>query len=234
MAAFRAADALGVDAIELDVRLSRDRIPFVHHNYYLDLEARRPIFDARVDELRRENVADERPELSGRHAVPELSLVLDEFAGRLGLEIELKGPEPEAAVIVADLLAGYREHLERIEVTSSNPALLLEIGARCRGLATALLFPASEPWMHDDVVAYAALHHARSGKAAAVHLHPKQLSADVVGRIRAGGVDVHAHSVNDQASLDIASKLSVPWICTDRPALALEFRRAEPVPSKPS
>ena len=36
MSAFRAALDLGVDAVELDVRLSSDGVPMVHHNWYID------------------------------------------------------------------------------------------------------------------------------------------------------------------------------------------------------
>ena len=38
---------------------------------------------------------------------------------------------------------------------------------QCPGIATALLFPASEPWMRPDAVAYAALQHARQAEASA-------------------------------------------------------------------
>jgi glycerophosphoryl diester phosphodiesterase len=224
MAAFRAAQELGVDAVELDIRLSRDGAPVVHHNYYLDLEERRPIFAATLQDLRAETVADPRPALAGRHSVPQLSEVLEAFAGGLGLELELKGPEPEAAMIVADLLENHRDHFDRIEVTSWSPQLLISLGDRLPGLSTALLFPASEPWMHEDVLAYAALHQARSAHASAVHLHANQLSEQVVAAIRAGGVEVHAHSVNDNASLQLAWALTLPWICTDQPGLALTFR----------
>jgi len=121
LAAFRAAQALGVDAVELDIRLSREGAPVVHHNYYLDLDERRPIFQRTLQELRAETVADPRPALSGRYSIPQLSEVLEEFAGRLGLEIELKGPEPEAAMIVADMLDAHRNNFDRIEVTSWSP-----------------------------------------------------------------------------------------------------------------
>jgi glycerophosphoryl diester phosphodiesterase len=57
MAAFRPAQALGVDAVELDIRPSRDGAPVVHHNYYIDLDERPPIFRATLQDLRAETVA---------------------------------------------------------------------------------------------------------------------------------------------------------------------------------
>lgn len=209
--AFRAAQALGVDAVELDVRLTRDRVPVVHHNYYLDETVRRPVPLFAVD-------------ASGAQ-VPRLRDVLEEFAGRLVLEIELKGPELEAADLAADVLAPYRGSWDAVEVTCFESAILQRVRVRCPGLATALLFPASEPWMGHDVVAYAALHRARGCGAAAVHLDPTQLTAEVVAAVRAGGMEVHAHTVNDDAALQLARSLEIPWICTDEPERALAFRR---------
>ncbi len=210
--AFRAADALGVDAVELDVRLTRDRVPVVHHNYYLDQRVPRPVPVFATD--------------AAAVQVPRLRDVLDEFAGRLVLVIELKGPELEAADIAADVLGPYRASWDAVEVTCFEPALLQRVRVRCPGLATALLFPVSEPWMGHDVVAYAALHRARGCGAAAVHLAPAQLTSEVVATIRDAGMEVHAHSVDDLAGLELTRSLGIPWICTDEPERALAFRRA--------
>lgn len=225
MAAFARALELGVDAVELDVRLTRDQRPVVYHYYYLDgfTTGSGPVFDRSAVDLGVMRVIDRDRALG--HRLPMLDEVLDEFAGRLGLEIELKGPEPEAADIVGQLLARFRPSWDRIEVTSFEPSLLTRLRADCGGIATALLFPSSEEWMRADVVAYTALQRARLGQAQAVHLHPSQLSEDLVATIRAGGVEVHAHGVNDAESLAVTAALAVPWICTDEPEQALAFRR---------
>ena len=43
MAAFQAALEMGADAIEMDVRLSSDGVPVVHHNWYVDEYAPQPV-----------------------------------------------------------------------------------------------------------------------------------------------------------------------------------------------
>lgn len=182
-----------------------------------------PIFERTADDLDALRVVDRGG--GPGHRLPMLEEVLEEFAGRLGLEIELKGPEPETCEIVGKLLARFRPSWDRIEVTSFEPALLTGVHAECPGIATALLFPRSEEWMRLDVVAYAALHRARLAGARAVHLHPSQLTPDVVATIRAAGVEVHAHSVIDEPSLELAFALGLPWICTDEPERAMAFRR---------
>lgn len=227
MAAFHAALELGSDAIELDVRLSRDGVPMVHHNWYIDENATlpAPICSLTALQLRSEKVTDPRAEMTRRHPIPTLEDVLNEFAEKLWLEIEVKGPEPEAAPRVASALKNFPRAWSSVEVTSFHPTLLTAIRELCPGVATAFLFPLSEPWMRLDVVAYSALHGARLSKADAVHLSPNQLSDEVVATIRSGGVEVHAHAVNDQAALELAARLGVPWICSDAPEQALAFRR---------
>ena len=225
MSAFRAALDLGVDAVELDVRLSSDGVPMVHHNWYIDETATRPVCGLTALQLRAEKVTDSRADMSRRHPIPTLEDVLREFGRRISLEIEMKGPEPEAPARVASVLKDLAVPWSSVEVTSFHPALLIAIRDLCPEVATAYLFPLSEPWMRLDVVAYGALQGARLAKADAVHLSPSQLSTEVVASIRAAGVEVHAHAVNDQAALVLAASLGVPWICSDAPEQALAFRR---------
>ena len=106
-----------------------------------------------------------------------------------------------------------------------------DIQSRCPGLSADLLFPRSESWMKLDVVAYLAIHRARLAHARAVHLHPSQLSADVVSQIRQFGVDVHAWDVNDEPSLFLCREFNIERICTDDLEHALMFRQRAEVES---
>lgn len=224
-AAFQRAIDLGADAVELDVRLTRDHVPVVYHYFYLEeaTTGSGPIFQHSGQDLRDVRVVG-TDRLGAGHAIPTLEEVLNDFGSRLQLDIELKGPEPEAAAIVGSVLGGFRNLWDTIEVTSFEPALLRDLRRNCPGIATALLFPRSEDWMHLDVVAYAALNRARLAQAQAVHLHPTQLTADVVSLVRAGAVQIHAWQVNDQRALQLAADLQVPSICTDKVEQAVAFR----------
>jgi glycerophosphoryl diester phosphodiesterase len=226
LAAYRRALELGADAIELDVRLSKDGEPLIYHWVYLHERTTGvgPIFGLTAAEIREVWVTDNLG--NAFCPVPTLSEVLSEFGGRIGLEIELKGPEPEAASVVSSLLNDFRNAWPLIEVTSYEPLLLREIQQRCPGLPTDFLIPLSEVWMGLDVVAYTAVHRARQANARAVHLHPTQLTSDVVQLVRSQGLEVHAWDVNDEEALRIARELDVPRICTDRLVDALAFRNS--------
>lgn len=225
LAAFRHAVKIGADGVELDVRLTSDRQPAVYHYYYLEeaSSGAGTIFSRTAAELKELRVKDER---GGDHGIPMLWEVLSEFGGLTQLEIEAKGPEPEAAPVIANVLNQFPKAHDRIEVTSFEPALLLSVRRSCPDIATALLFPRSEPWMKLDVVGYAALQRARLAGASAVHLHPSQLSEDVMSRARSAGVEVHSWDANDLDALRLTADLGVTWIDTDRLEAALSFRNS--------
>ena len=217
MLAFQRALDLGADAIECDVRLTRDQVPVLAHFFVVNdvRGGSGPVFSYDHADIR-SDAADH---------IPTLCEMLETFAGRIGLEIEIKGPEPESAAIIADALQPYQRFWERIEVTSYEPTLLREIQARCPGLATDLLGVRSESWMTPEIVTHLAIHRARLAHARAIHLHPTQLLPETVAAIRAAGIEVHAWDVNDVHALDAVTALHIPRICTDRPKDALEYRQ---------
>ena len=223
--AFQRALELGADAIEMDVRLTKDGVPVVFHKFYLDetTNASGPLFARTYAELQEVELLGGGDSPKGRR-IPTFREVLESFAGRLGLEIELKGPEPQAPEIVAGELQRFRHLWDTIEVTSYEPALLLGIARHCPGLATDLIQRRSEDWMKLDVVAYIAVHSGRLAGARGVHLHPTQLSPEVVSAVRAAGMEVHSGDVNDADSVRMMQELGIPKFDTDNLRLALEFR----------
>jgi len=226
--AFERALELGADAVELDVRLSKDRVPVVFHNFYLEgtTNASGPVFEYESVQLQELELWGARADPGDQCRIPTLREVLETFGGRLGLEIEIKGPEPESSEIVARELEPFRDLWQTMEVTCYEPALLLDIGRRCPGLATDLLQRRSEEWMGLDVVAYSALHGARLAGARAVHLRPTQLSPEVVGVVRSAGIEVHSWEVDDRCRLEMIEKLGIPKFDTDELVVAVAYRES--------
>jgi glycerophosphoryl diester phosphodiesterase len=215
--AFQHALDFGADAIECDMRLTRDGMPVLAHFFTIN-DARGgsgPVFSYDYADLRTDDA---------RH-IPTLDEVLEMFAGRIGLEIEIKGPEPESAAIVATALQPYCHLWGSIEVTSYEPALLRDLRTLCPGLTTDFLMPRSEPWMTPEIVTHLAIHRARLANARAVHLHPTQLLPETVAAVRAAGFAIHAWDVNDIAAFDVVTALGITRICTDRLEDALNYRK---------
>jgi glycerophosphoryl diester phosphodiesterase len=223
--AFQKAIELGADAVELDVRLTKDKIPVVYHYYYLDeiTSLRGPIFGYQYEDLLQ---ADFLWTLNGTDSlkIPTLDEVLETIGGKIDLEIEIKGPEPESAIIVGDVLRKFKNLWGTMEITSYKLALLLDIRNRCPGITTNLLYPRSEPWMNMDVVAYEAANLARLAMVRAVHLHPSQLSIEVMDYVQRSGIEVHAWDVNDEHAIQEIVKYNISRICTDNFEWAADYR----------
>ena len=223
--AFQRAIELGADAIELDMRLTKDKIPVVFHYYYLDniTSLSGPIFNYSYEQLCQAKFLTQKKSFDSPK-IPTLVEVLESIGGKIGLEIEVKGPEPESAIILGDVLQMFQNLWKTIEVTSYEITLLLNIREQCPGIATDLLFRRSESWMDLDVVAYQAANLARLARARAVHLHPSQLSAEVIDYVHNSGIEIHAWDVNDEAALKAIVEYNIPRICTDQFEQAANFR----------
>ncbi|MFX1488470.1 MAG: glycerophosphodiester phosphodiesterase [Promethearchaeota archaeon] len=227
MPAFQHAIELGADAIEFDVRLTSDRIPVIYHFFYLEelTHATGSIFNFTYDQLQKIQFQKKNDYTTDRCKILTLDEVLDTIGDQIGLEIEIKGPEPESSEIIGKVLDRFKHIWKHIEITSYEPILLNTIRKQCPGITTNLLFPRSESWMKPDVIAYLAVQRSRLAKAEAIHLHPTQLSIAVLSKILKHGIQVHAWDVNDEYSLKKIVELNIPRICTDNLIQALNFRK---------
>lgn len=225
MPAFQRALERGADAIECDVRLTRDGMPVISNaiSFAGSPSLRGPIAAYTLDALR----------TNARYAIPTLADVLERFCGQIGLEIHLKVEDPLSLAAVAQVLQPYEGLWKSCEITSYDPVVLDVMGRRCPGLATDLLLPLSENWMLPRDIAFLAIHradtarsrgkHHRQRRVQAIHLHPTQLLSETVAAIRAAGYEVHAWDVNDADALDKVTALGILRICTDRLADALSY-----------
>ena len=225
---FQAALDLEVEAVELDVRLTRDQVPVVYHYFNLEklTSGSGAIFNRTLAQLRELRILEKGEGVDLKNSIPTLEEVLETFAGKIGLEIHLQGPEPESARLVGELLKHHRQHWDQIEVNSYNPAMLLLVHEECPGLATDFLMPKTEPWMTPEIITYQALHQSRLARARAAHLHHTQLSEMAVETFRENNFDIHTWDVNDRSALESALKLGISRVCTDEVSLMLDLRRS--------
>lgn len=226
LSGYERAIEIGVDGVEMDVRLTKDGIPVVYHYYYLQMitTLTGPIFEFTFDQLQSAEYTGPAANATEDYAIPTFESVLEQIGGRIGLEIEIKGPEPESTEIIGAVLNRWKHLWETIEITSFEPILLHKIKEICPGITTDLLPKLSEPWMNLDVVTYRAIQRGKLAGARAVHLHPTQLTSEVVQKIRGEGLDVHAWEINDLNRLNLISRLEIPKFTTDYPQQAIDFR----------
>lgn len=159
MAAFRRAVEVGADAIELDVRLSRDGVPMVIHDPTLDrtTNARGPVAARSAEEL--------ALHAGGTTGVPTLEEVLREIALPILLEVKEPGAQEAVAGVLLRMEAAARvvvasAHDEALDAFRRPPFL---VGASARDILRLWLAPMqglpelrcvaySVPWRHRGVL----------------------------------------------------------------------------------
>lgn len=230
---FRAAREAGADGVEIDVRLTSDGVPVVHHNWYVNEDETEPspIHRLSAAALRDQRVRHERSDWSGRYSIPTLAEVLEEFAGRLKLEVELKGPEPDLVEAIAMQLRRFPTSWSSLEITSGMTSLLERVHEVAPQLETALLIGGAPRYMRPDVIGYAALQLARQAGVRLIHIQREHLVDGVVDQLRSAGLTVHVYPVNDAEDVDIARRFAIPEVVTDELRQVLAIRAAAATPT---
>jgi glycerophosphoryl diester phosphodiesterase len=216
--AFQAALEAGADGFEFDVRLTADLVPVVFHYVTLvGTTGEGLLCDHSHDDIRQLRVLAGETHAGGgqEYGIPSLQEVLATFGGKTYLELHVQPAAPETITIIGRMLNDYRHIWPVMELTSYEPAMLLGFQDECSGLATDLLFPRSEAWMTPEIVARLAVEKASLANARAVHLHPDQLTPDVVAYVRAHGLTIHCWDVNSRATAARISALGIEQFTTD-------------------
>ena len=207
VAAFRAAAALGSDAVELDVRRTADRTLLVVHDPVL------PGWSRPIVEMTREQVRIAAPH------IPDLDEALDGWSG-MWVDIEIKNApfepdwDPDAATTRA--VAGLVRELDvsdRVLITSFDPGSVsaaLDEGLRAGLLVTRSADPLESiealPGIEMVLPNVSALAGSRA--------------VEVVSGAGARGIEVGVWTVNDPAEMRRLAEAGVGAIATDDPGLA--------------
>ncbi|MGA4843478.1 glycerophosphodiester phosphodiesterase [Streptomyces sp. G45] len=195
---FVAAQAAGLDIIELDLHLSKDGALVVMHDADVDrtTDGSGPIAEKTLAELRALD--------AGRgERVPVFEEVLD--AVRAPLQAEIK--DVAAARALADVMHA-RDLVGRVEVLSFHDEAIAEIARLVPGVRTALV--ASR--YGTDVV-----ERATAVGAATLVLNIRRLTQEIVEHARAAGLRIIGWVVNTQDDLRLVRALGLDGATTDFP-----------------
>lgn len=149
LTAFRLAEELRADAIEFDVKLSRDRIPVVHHDMTLDrtTEGKGRVKDHTLSDIKKLDAGYKFNQRFQGERIPTLEETLEEFSEKMLLNIELTNyndPFDSLPEQVARCLDGIGT-LGRILISSFNPFALRTSRRLMPGLRVALLLAPGTP-----------------------------------------------------------------------------------------
>ncbi|MGW8888439.1 glycerophosphodiester phosphodiesterase [Streptomyces sp. NPDC055749] len=197
------AEQAGMDAIELDLHLSKDGALAVMHDAAVDrtTDGKGAIAEKMLAELR---------ELSAGQGeqVPVFEEVLDAVASPLQAEIK----DVAAARALADVML-RRGLVGRVEVSSFHDEAVAEIASLVPGVRTVLI---ASRWGGDVV------ERAKAVGAATLALNIRRLTLETVEQAHGEGLKVIGWVVNTQDQLRLARALGLDGATTDFP----EIRRA--------
>jgi glycerophosphoryl diester phosphodiesterase len=197
------AERAGMDAIELDLHLSKDGALAVMHDADVDrtTDGTGLIAEKTLAELRELDAGQ-------GERVPVFEEVLD--AVRSPVQAEIK--DVAAARALADVMR-RRDLVDRVEVLSFHDEAVAEIAQLVPGVRTALV---ASRWKSDVV------DRAKAVGAATLVLNIRRLTLEVVEQAHAEGLKVIGWVVNTQDHLRLARGLGLDGATTDFP----EIRRA--------
>ena len=192
--AFEKALAIGVGGIELDVHVTRDNVPVVHHDAVLP-------DGGRIDRM---NSAD----LERRTDAPTLSQVLTLVNGRCHLYVELKAAS--ALMPTVELLT---QRTDWCSVHSFDHRIAQKARALSPNLTTGILLVSR---LVDLVHAF------QSAGATDVWQHADYIDTGMIGEVHSEGARVIAWTVNDVSQARELKAMGVDGICTDTPRELIE------------
>lgn len=214
MAAFEQAVESGADVIELDLHISRDGELVVIHDVTLDrtTDGQGPVHAHSLQELKQLDAGRWFSERFTGQRIPTLTEVLDRFAGKIPLALEIKAGSAFYRGIEERLVSVLREHqvLSQVAVASFDHYALLRLKELEPGLRTAALL-VGRPMSMSAV--------AGPSKVNAMALECSLVAQTEIDACRAAGLQLVVWTVNAPAQMRYFIDLGVDGIITDRPDL---------------
>lgn len=227
MAAFEKAIELGADAIELDLHVSREGELVVIHDQTLDrsTDGQGPVHARSVPELKQLDAGRWFDERFTGQRIPTLAEVLNRFAGKIVLALEVKAGSAFFPGIEEQVVTILREHqaISQVAVASFDHHALFRLKELEPSLRTAALLVGRPVLM--PVIANAC-------KADAMALECNLVTNTEVEACHAAGLQLVVWVVNEPALMGHFIDLGVDGIITDRPDL-LRQAMAERGESRP-
>jgi len=215
LAAFSLAEAAGADGIELDVHLSREKVPMVIHDETVDrtTDGRGVVADLTVRQLQSLDAGSWFSGQFAAEAIPTLEEVFQWAGDRLRLNLEIKSAAAGKAVL--DLLDVYAQ--VDVLVSSFDHDLLSELHRCSPALPLAFLCD-SHFWRRP-------LKRAIACEARAFHPSVRLVSRPLINAARHAGLAVHAWTVDDPGTARNLLRRGCSGLFTNNPGKLQEIAR---------
>lgn len=201
--ALRAGVEAGADILEFDVRLTKDKIPVLVHDFHTLRTHRDTSIISRLTLTELERRTEKSP-------IIPLAHVLDEFFGRIILNIEVKG-RGTAKIVTQLLQSSYvkkQDDWDNVLFSSFRGSELLAI-RRLSEHANLSLLHSENPFI------FIAYH--RRLRLTAVGFHRLYLNTFALEIAKRAGLFVYAYTINRPHTALVLAQKNIDGIVTDRP-----------------
>ncbi len=223
LGAFEAGIAIGVDALELDVRRTRDGVLVIHHDEALP--DGRKLADLNYAEL---------PPLDDGQKIPtlvEVAKLAQRTGAHLSVELKEKGYEDEAAAQLeanvpmsqVEMISFYRSSIKAVEAHDSSIRTGLLSPWMPEWLRNSAFYPAAT-WVMEKLGWHPSLGSAAKIGADFVSAEQRMVDQSFVDDAHERGIDVYAWTIDDTKTMAELANRGVDGIVTNRPDLAIALR----------
>lgn len=216
LAAVKSALELNVDAIEIDLHLSKDNQLIVMHDDAVDrtTNGTGKIREMTVEELKKFDAGNWKGEAFKGEPIPTFREVLEIVKGRTRLFVEMKVPGAEE-VLLQDLRDF--DMLDDVVIISFYPEVCARLSELAPDLPCAVLTAVSTFEEFVEV--------AKRAKTKALDLYHARLDRDAAEKLLDRGYVLWAWTIDDEENMKRAVELGITGITTNKPKLAIELFR---------
>lgn len=219
LAAMDLAIEQGADAVEIDVRMSKDGIPFLFHDYTVNrttnLKTGQSIENFTFEEIQALDAGSWfHPDFAGEK-IPSLVEVLELIYGRTQLYLEIKGATPGIETRVMELLMDY-DMASSTTIMSFNREQLRKVKSMDPSIQTMLLIPVF-------VGSISGVIDLEYIDGFGLRFDMIKTNPEYIERIHKAGKRAYVWTLNRADDIKYAVNIDVDGIITDDPLLAIEL-----------
>lgn len=220
LAAFKSAIAAGTDGLELDIQLTKDRVPVIIHDERIDrtTDGEGWVRDFTYDEIRKFDAGSWFDQAFSKERIPTLEDVFGLMKNnKVEVNVELKtgivqyeGIEEELLTLVAEW--GYED---RVIVSSFNHYSLAKVREMNPSIETAALCMEAlfEPWSY-----------IKTFGATSIHCFFPVAVPEMIEGAHQHGTPLRAFTVNEDHHLKNLISQRIHGVITDDPVKAIQIR----------
>lgn len=207
LAAITKAIEMGVDAVEIDIYLIDGELVVFHDDNLERMTGlNESIYKCSFEQLRQLNLGQGQP-------IPTLAEVWYLVAGKVGLNIEIKGCE--SGLALAAFLSQPNLKSVDLVVSSFDHAQLTEFKRQMPEIEVAPLF---EVWAEE------AINLASQLDAVSINIDRKTITKQLVEKVHQAGFKLFVYTVNDETEITRLMEWGVDGFFSDQPEKVLKVR----------